>query len=181
MSVVRRRLLARFPRDEALVDAARALSRAGFAEVDAHTPYPVEGLAEALRLRPSTMPRWVLIGALVGALVGYLLQWYTNAYDFPLDVGGRPPHGPLAFVPITFECAVLFGAFAAFFGLLARLGLPRLCHPVLGSPRLSGATRDQLWLSLVTDERTPAHTLADGQRALTSLGALEVDLMDDRR
>ena len=35
------------------------------------------------------------------------MQFYMAVFDWPLNVGGKPPNSTLAFVPITFELTVL--------------------------------------------------------------------------
>src|SRR4051812_8890453 len=100
----------------AVLAAAHAARKAGYVSMDAFTPFPVEGLAEAVGLRRNGVPPIVLICALLGATTGYLLQAYSAVYDYPLNVGGRPLHSWPAFIPITFELAVLFAALGGVIG-----------------------------------------------------------------
>ncbi len=164
-------LLAEFEHAEELVEAADRARRAGYT-VEAYTPQPVEGLSDALRLRPSLMPKIVLIGAIVGALTGIGLQEYVNVYDYPLNIGGRPLNSWPAFIPITFELAVLFGSLAAFFGMLALNGLPRPYHPLFGVPRFALASRNRFFLVIRPggDNFDPE----DARRFLQGLGPHEI-------
>ena len=50
-----------------------------------------------------------LAAGLLGGGAAYLLQWWINVIDYPLDIGGRPYHSALAFVPITFEMTCCCG------------------------------------------------------------------------
>lgn len=124
-------LLARFEGPSALVAAAKALHARGNRSMEAFTPYPVPGLGEALALPRSRLPVVVLAMAMIGIAVGYAVLWWTNAVDYPLNVGGRPSHAWPAFVPITFETMVLFGGVTAFLAFFAMSGLPRLHHRLL--------------------------------------------------
>src|ERR1700742_2421435 len=82
-------LLAEFDSSEALTEAAKRAHEAGYRRLDAFTPFPVEGLAQILRL-PRPRISWVgLIGGFTGCTFPFLMQCFTN-YDFPLNVGGRP-------------------------------------------------------------------------------------------
>ena len=83
-------LLAEFETPEEIRKATRRALREGYVELDAYTPYPVEGLGSDLGLPRTRMPFVVLVAGLVGAVVGFLMQYYTMAVDYPLNVGGRP-------------------------------------------------------------------------------------------
>jgi hypothetical protein len=161
-------LLAEFRHATALVDAARALADEGVALADAFTPFPLPELDRYLVRAPSHVPWITAAGAVAGALTGYAMQWYAAVVDLPLDVGGRPTNSWPSFLPVTFELAVLFGAFAAFLSMLALNGLPRLHHPLFASERFSLATRDRFFLYLPLDGANEASLAA----RLRALGAL---------
>src|SRR5262245_45533815 len=118
-------LLAEFASESAIVEAARALRERGYHALDAITPRPIEALQDLLAPVRSSLPRTVWVSGLAGAITGLGVQWFCNAWDYPINVGGRPPFSAPAFIPITFEIAVLFAALAAFFGVLHRMRLPR--------------------------------------------------------
>ena len=56
------------PTPEALLEAARGAYEQGYRRMDAYTPFPVEGLAEAIGFRTTGSPLVVLIGGLIGGL-----------------------------------------------------------------------------------------------------------------
>ena len=70
--------------------ATRRARQAGYRQMDAYTPYPVEGLAAELGMRSTRIPFVVLMGGLVGAGVGFFMQYYSMAINYPFNVGGRP-------------------------------------------------------------------------------------------
>lgn len=150
-------LMAGFEHGEELLAAVERLRAEGYTRIEAYTPQTVEGLSEALGLKPSLMPKIVLGGAILGALTGFGLQVYVSMIDWQWNVGGRPLFSWPAFIPITFELAVLFGAGAAFFGMLALNGLPRPYHPVFNVPAFARASRDRFFLVVRSeDERYEA-------------------------
>lgn len=152
-------LLFEFDDAEQLSRALRALSgsaggaapRHGHAVLEAYTPYSTEEVREALARGRSPLGYFVFAGGVLGASLAYFLQWYLVAYQYPLDVGGRPPHMPLAFVPITFEMGVLAAAFTAFFGVLAAGRLVAPWHRVFEAEGFESASADKFWLGVDLD------------------------------
>jgi hypothetical protein len=140
--------------------------------MDAFSPYPVEGLAEALEFRQTWIPLVVLLGGLAGAIGGYGLQYYVSVIEYPLNIGGRPFHSWPAFIPVTFETAILGAALAAVFGVLALNGLPQPYHPVFNVSRFARATQDGFFL--VVESADPLFDLPVTWAFLLGLGAREV-------
>src|SRR5215212_6895447 len=96
-------LLVEFEDHAMVLAAAHAVSAEGYRRVDAYSPFPIDGLAEALgRRRRTAVPAIVLMGGLIGAASGYYLQYWVSAIDYPLNIGGRPYNSWPMFVPITF-------------------------------------------------------------------------------
>jgi hypothetical protein len=143
-------LLVEFADAGALAGAARTLRRRPELTLDAYTPYSSEEVREALALPPSRLPPIVFAAACLGAGAAYWLQWFTTAYLYPVNVGGRPPHMPLAFVPISFEMGVLAAALTAFAGVLAFGKLIKLWDPVFEVPGFEAASVDRFWLRVDT-------------------------------
>lgn len=143
--------LAEFDSPQALVRAARAAHAAGY-RAEAYSPFPIDGLAEALGQPPPHIPWWTLAGAVLGALAGYGLQWYAATIDLPLDIGGRPLHSWPMFVPVAFETAMLGGAIAALVAMLWQARLPRLHHPLFALPEFDLASRHRFFLLLQHDD-----------------------------
>jgi hypothetical protein len=145
-------LMAELQGAEQLVAAARAARAAGYRKLEAYTPFSVEGLPEALELPPNRVPLIALIGGIVGGAGAFFLQWYTAVIDYPINSGGRPLNSWPAFIPATFELAVLGAALAAFAGFLALNGLPRLRHPVFDTPDFDLASRNRFFLCIRSDD-----------------------------
>ncbi len=172
-------VLAEFKSAERLLESARKLREEGYSRLDTYSPFPLEGTSEALGLSKSRVPLLALVGGLGGATLGYLVQWLTNAVDWPINVGGRPPHSTPAFVPITFESGVLMSAFFIFFGLWLILRLPQPYHPVFELEGFRSASTHGFWLSVETD---PTESDANEVRArMQSLGAIQVSVVGEQR
>ena len=141
-------LLAEFNDLNEVISAVKRVREAGYRHLDAYTPFPVEELSEAMGIHHSRLPLIVLIGGIIGACAGYGLQYWTAAVDYPIIVGGRPFHSWVSFIPVTFECTVLFAALSAVLGMLALNGLPMPYHPVFNVPRFALATRERFFVCI---------------------------------
>src|SRR5712692_247197 len=172
-------VLAEFKSAERLLASARKLREEGYSRLDTYSPFPLEGTTEALGLSKSRVPLLALVGGLGGATLGYLAQWLTNAVDWPINVGGRPPHSTPAFVPITFESGVLMSAFFIFFGLWLILRLPQPYHPVFEVEEFRTASIAGFWLSVESVEA--AAEKEQLIRRLRNLGAVQVSVVPERR
>lgn len=165
-------LLAEFDTPEDLVAAIEALRSSGHRRLQAFTPFIVHEAEEALGVRRSRLPYVIFAFGILGASGAYFLQWLLNAYLYPLDVGGRPPHMPLGFVPNTFEMGILLAGFAAFFGVLVKAGALRLHHPLDEVPGFERASIDRFFLTVDTGE--PGFDPEAATAALEQAGALRV-------
>jgi len=145
-------LMAEFERGDELLAATRRAYEAGYRRMDAYTPFPIHGLAEAIGFRHSRLPLIVLIGALTGTATAFLLQWYPSVIDYPINIGGRPLNSWPAFVPIMFELTVLFASFAAVLGMIGLNGLPRPYHPVFNVERFKLASKDRFFLCIQSND-----------------------------
>ncbi len=141
-------LMAEFDNAENLLAAARQAYAEGYRRMDAFTPLPVEGMAEAIGFRRTAVPAIVLLGGVIGCLGGFYLQYWVAVIDYPINVGGRPLNSWPSFIPVTFELTVLTAALFAFFGLLALNKLPMPYHPVFNVPRFELATRNRFFLCI---------------------------------
>ena len=73
-------LLAEFETAEDLLRAARRAHAAGYRAMDAYSPFPIEGLTEALGWRTNAIPLIGFFGGLIGALTG-IGFWAPTFYE----------------------------------------------------------------------------------------------------
>jgi hypothetical protein len=169
-------VVAEFDSAEALERAYGTLEREGYTRLASWTPYPAKGV---LRRLPESMIPWIMLGAgLFGGGFGYLLQWWCNARDFPIIVGGRPLNSAPAFIPITFESAVLAASVTGFLTMLAFSRLPRLYHPLFEIEGFGRAAIDRFWLGV--DDTDPRFDASLPDR-LTALGARRCERLEAGR
>ena len=155
--------LVQFADAQQLLDAAKKTNAAGLKDLDAFSPYPIHGLDAAVGMRRTRLP-WLVLGAgLSGTIIAILLQWWTNAVDYPFLISGKPLFSLPANIPVAFELTILLAAFAAFFGMLAFNGLPRLRNPLFRQPEFRRVTDDAFFLYI------PRQTACDTSEQLTKL------------
>lgn len=170
-------VMAEFATPEQLLHAARAAHQAGYRKMDAYSPYQIEGLAEAIAFRKTRVPLVVLLGGIAGAVLAYGMQWYSAVIDYPLNVGGRPPHSWPAFIPIMFELTVLFAALAGVIGMLAMNGLPKFYHPVFNAPGFKLASQTRFFLCIEASDHV--FRVDEVRDFLHSLGAISVSEVEN--
>ena len=163
-------LVAEFEDPDVLVAAAEKVRTAGYRKIDAYTPFPVHGLAEALDFHDWRIPWLIFICGCTGAFAGYMLEFTTatpvfqllpeglariirhlpmmNEMSYPLNVGGRPFHSWPTFIPAAYEMTILFSAFGAFFGMLGLSKLPQPHHEIFNAPRFELASQDRFFLCI---------------------------------
>lgn len=166
-------LLAEFATAEQLLDAAVcARAQARDALLEAYSPFPIEGLADALGARADRVPLFMLLGALAGGVGTYGLEWYSAVFDYPLNVGGRPLASWPAFLPPAIEMTLLGAALAGVIAMLLSNGLPRLSHPLFAVPAFERASADRFFLVVL--RRGGAFDVDAARSLLQSLAPLAV-------
>lgn len=175
-------LLAEFTTPDELVRAAGHVHRAGYTKIDALSPMPIEGLAEAMGYHDRRIQKLILAGGIFGAVAGLGLQLHVNLVNFnldvlglyltgyPLNVGGRPLVSLPSFIVPAFETTILFAALTAVVGTIALCGLPTPYHPVFNVDRFrERGSIDGLFLSV--EAADPNFDAAKTRSLLESLGA----------
>jgi hypothetical protein len=165
-------LMAEFDNPTDLIQAVRAVRDRGYTRMDAYSPYPVEGLSEALGFVKTRVPMVVFFGGLAGAIGGFLMQYYCAVIGYPINIGGRPLNSWPSFIPVTFEVTILCAALTTVIGMLALNGLPQPYHPTFNVPRFAEASRDRFFLCIEASD--PVFELEKTRQMLSSLQPREV-------
>lgn len=164
--------MAEFEDTQALLAATRATHAEGYRKMDAYSPFPVEGLSEALGVGRTRLPLFVLIAGIAGCVGAFIMQYWCAKIAYPINIGGRPLNSWPSFIPVTFELTVLAAALTAVFGMLAMNGLPMPYHPVFNVPQFALASEDRFFLCIESSD--PKFDLDATTRFLKGLKALEV-------
>ena len=162
--------VAGFAGEEALLQAVANVRKHDWPIVEVYTPYPVHGLDEALGRRRSLLSIVCFVCGLVGVLLAVSCQFWTTAWNWPLNVGGQPWNSLPAFVPVMFEMMVLCAGLGVVLAWLLRCRL----YPGKTAHMLLHGVTDNRFV-LVLGESPLATGLGDVQRLLQSCGAVHVE------
>ena len=166
-------LLAEFETSEAILHAAKKVRSEGYKNLDAYTPIPVHGLAEVIDFKDTSIQWTMFLCGVLGAIVGFVLQWWVNVSAYPINIGGRPLLSWPAFIPVTFECTILFSGLGGVIGVITFNGLPRLHHPIFNSSRIELATQDRFFLCIEATD--PKFELETTRKFLEGLNPFTVE------
>ena len=165
-------LIASFDTTPALYQAAQKVRDAGYRNWDCITPFPVHGLDKAMGMKRSLVPRISLVGGLTGFCTGMSLIFYTDGFDYPLVVGGKPLFSPMFAFPVSYELTILFTAFATICGMFFLNGLTKLYHPVLKYEHMRRATSDTFFIVIQADD--PRYNPASTRALLENVGGRDI-------
>lgn len=141
-------ILAEYDSPSAIFNACLLTKKAGYKKFDSYTPFPVHGLDKAMGIKPSILPWMVLLSGLLGGSLAIIFMVWASAYDYPLNIGGKPTWSIPAFIPVTFEVTILFSALMAVFGMFFLNGLPKYHDPLFSIDAFAKVTDDKFFLMI---------------------------------
>jgi hypothetical protein len=145
-------IVAEFSSSEVLKNACRKVRDSGYKRTDAFTPFPLEGLNEALGAREKWMPFIMLMAGFVGAVSGYTLAFWAMGISLPLNIAGKPTNSWPLFIPPTFEMTVLTSALVGVVSMLILNGLPMPYHSMFNTPNFDRASTDRYFLTIEAED-----------------------------
>lgn len=146
-------VLASYSTAHSIYHACEQVRDAGFRKFDSYTPFPVHGLDKAMGLGPSYLPWLVLIAGVTGGSLALLLSVWTSAYDYPLNIGGKPLFSIPAFIPVVFECTILLSGLTAVFGMFFLNKMPTYHHPLFAVAIFAKVTDDKFFIFIDSKDR----------------------------
>lgn len=90
----------------------------GFKDIDCTMPYPVHGFEESYGFKGSWIGLAAFGALLTGWAAGFGMQYWMLNVDYLINIGGKPHVSWPAFIPVTFECGILFAAITTLLSLL---------------------------------------------------------------
>lgn len=162
--------------DDQLIHGLKNLKKQGVKILDVLTPFPVHGLDKVLGYRRSWIARVGFIGGAIGAASGFLFQAWVFTRAYPLNIGGKPFLAVPSFIPVTFECTVLFAAFAMVFAFLFRSKLGPGADPIIHDEKI---TDDRFLVLVGAGDDTSGKNATDISKSLKESGAKGITVKDD--
>ena len=164
-----RRYVAAFFTDEDDLKASAAEARLrGFKIYDVYSPFPIHGMDDAVGLKPSRLTWVAFAGGVLGLATAVFLQVWTSAYDWAVNIGGKPFNSIPLWVPVSFELTVLFAGLSAIFALFWVCGL----SPFSKQKSFKGVNDDRF--VLVLDDSDASLSKEKAGRLFEKYGAVEV-------
>jgi mono/diheme cytochrome c family protein len=145
-------VLAEYDTPPQLLQAAKKIREAGFTKWDTYSPFAVHGMDDAMGIKMTVLPWFVLCAGLTGLATAITLQWWTNAVDYPWIISGKPMWSIPANVPIMFELTVLLSAITTLVGMLLLNNLPLPSHPLDHVRRFARVTDDKFFLMILASD-----------------------------
>ena len=138
------------------------------------SPFPIHGLDKALGFKETRMAIMAFIYGCLGLSLGALMIYFIMIVDWPQNIGGKPNwtfyHNMPAFVPILFECTVLFAGHLMSITYLIRCGL----FPGNKSDSPDVRTTDDKFLMVINTDGDTSSI----KEILTKTGATEINEKD---
>jgi hypothetical protein len=103
-----------------MLEAIGILRESNETIIDVLTPFPVHGLDKALSLKRSRIPIVGFIFGALGAILGFGFQAWVFTVSYPLAIGGKPLLAIPSFIPVTFECTILFAGLSMVAAMLIK-------------------------------------------------------------
>ena len=116
-----------FDDEEVLLSSVKEIRSKEIEIKEVYSPFPVHGLDKALGLKETRMAITAFIYGCIGISLAALMIYNIMIVDWPQNIGGKPNstfyHNMPSFVPIMFECTVLFAAHLMSITYFIRCGL----------------------------------------------------------
>jgi hypothetical protein len=170
-------ITAEFDSATAILQAAEKVRDAGFKRWEVFTPFPIHGLDKVMGFKNSLVGWFSLVmgGGAFMSVVG--LIWFSNAFDYPLIVGGKPMFSvPMTFVP-SYIMFIMGAAVGALVGMLALNQLPTLHNPFLKSERFALVSRDKFVIAIGANDTK--FSQIETRKLLESIGGSHIELVED--
>jgi len=171
-------LVAEFISIQKFIDAVEKVKKAGVNLYEVYMPFPVSAVEKAVgyKAKRSYSGRFAFWGGLAGAALGFFIVWYTNGYDYPTLVSGKPMFNIFLAAPVAFEISILFAAIGAVAGMYFR-NKPDFSNSIFKSKRFStSGSRDRFYIAI--DDNDDKYSPERWRSTLSDSGAVHIEFIE---
>jgi len=178
-----------FNTPDEIIHAAEKVSNSGYNDFDVNTPYPVHGMDDAMKLKPTRLGWFSFALGLTGTLTALGLTgtltalgmiFYMNGIDYNNIIGGKPFFNFPSSVPVTFALTILFTGLTTVGVLIALFSkLPWLNNPLLDSEYSKATSQDKFGIYIKSTDSK--FNQSEIETMFSSLGSSAVSLIYDSK
>jgi hypothetical protein len=162
-------IMVSFGDEKPLLQAVKKLLENKEIILDVRSPFPVHGLDKLLSIRRSRIPVGGFVFGALGAILAFSFMAWVFTVSYPLIIGGKPNFSVPTFIPITFECTVLFSGLSMVAALLVRSKL----KPDLKFEPVNDNITDDTFIILI-DSEDGKTTVEKIQSTLSDIQTLDI-------
>ena len=148
----------------------------GYKQFDAHSPFPIHGMDDAMKLKHSKLGWIVLVGGFIGLTGGFGMQTFMSL-DYKIIISGKPFFSYPAFIPVTFELMILISAFFTVFGMFMLNKLPEHYHPIFKSDNFRKATSHGFFISIENSD--PGYDQEKIVKLMKSINGTNIEIIKE--
>jgi hypothetical protein len=99
-----------FDTPDEIIAAAEKVSGSGYKKFDVLTPYPLHGMDDAMKMKPTKIGWVALFAGITGTTIAFFMMWWMVGINYKNIFGGKPYFNIPPSIPIMFEVTVLIAA-----------------------------------------------------------------------
>lgn len=162
-----------FNTPDEIIMAAAKVTASGYKKYDVHTPYPVHGMDDAMKLRQTKLGYFTFISGLIGIIIALIMIVYMSGLDYRNIIGGKPFFSLPPSIPIMFELTVLFGALFTIIVMLFFFNkLPWNNNPIIDTEYMKRVSSDKFGVIIqATDSK---FNIEEVEKLFRELGSFEI-------
>ena len=143
-----------FDTPDDIFHAAQKVGNSEYKKYDVHTPYPIHGMDDAMKLKPTKLGYVTFIFGLLGLITALLMIGYMAGIDYRSIIGGKPFFALPPSIPISFELTILFAALLTIiFTLFIFNKLPEIFHPLMDTEYMKRVSTDKYGIIIEADDK----------------------------
>lgn len=143
-----------FDTPDSIFHAAKKVADSGYEKYDVHTPYPIHGMDDAMKLKPTKLGYVTFTFGLLGVITALLMIGYMSGIDYRNIIGGKPFFAIPPSMPVAFELTVLFAALLTIiFTLFVFNRLPKIFHPLMDTEYMKRVSTDKYGIVIEAEDK----------------------------